>query len=115
MVCDETGEDPSCSDQFWVLPNFAHVSDHLHYLEVEYPKAYLNCLWGEEDGDGDEGSGRRSKRRDEMARRRAAAEAMETEWEEFAEALRNKVIRGPSSYQDMEFFESRRAPTIRMS
>lgn len=86
-MCDETGEDPSCSNQFWVLPNFAHISDHLHYLEVEYPKAYLNCLLGDEEW--------------EAARRAAAAEAIEKEWEELAEGLARKVFDAPKDYEEI--------------
>lgn len=48
VVCDESGEDPTCSDQFWVMPNLAYLYDHLNYLEVDYTKAYLQCLIGDE-------------------------------------------------------------------
>lgn len=55
VVCsDKTGEDPTCSDKFWVLPTLAHVLDHLHYLEVEYTKAYMKCLIGRNEKHGDE-------------------------------------------------------------
>lgn len=80
-VCDETGEDPSCSDQFWVLPDFAYISDHLHYLEVQYPKAYLNCLYRSEDADGSE---------QKQIRQAAAADAIEWEWEELGKELAEK-------------------------
>lgn len=46
VVCDESGEDPECSDQFWVMPDLAHVHDHLAYLEVDYTKAYIQCVMG---------------------------------------------------------------------
>ncbi|CAN0097328.1 unnamed protein product, partial [Hapterophycus canaliculatus] len=44
VVCNDTGEDLSCSDQFWVISGAMHVSDHLWYLEVDYTMAYLNCF-----------------------------------------------------------------------
>ncbi|CAM9390329.1 unnamed protein product [Scytosiphon promiscuus] len=52
MVCDDSGEDLACSDQFWVISGAMHVSDHLWYLEVDYTMAYLNCFMS---GDGDQG------------------------------------------------------------
>lgn len=51
VVCDESGEDETCSDQFWVMPGLAHVGDHLEYLQVDYTKAYLTCMLGEGDDD----------------------------------------------------------------
>ena len=47
VVCDESGEDATCSDQFWVMPGLAHVGDHLEYLQVDYTKAYLTCMLAE--------------------------------------------------------------------
>lgn len=93
VVCDETGEDPSCSNQFWVLPNFAYISDHLHYLEVEYPKAYLNCLLANEENRGEVAEGEKA------VRRAAAAEAIEKEWEELAHGLIQKVVRASKDYE----------------
>ena len=55
VVCDESGEDATCSDQFWVMPGLARVGDHLAYLEVDYTKAYLTCIIDEgEEEDGEE-------------------------------------------------------------
>lgn len=50
-VCDDSGEDPTCSDKFWVMPDLVHVYDHLSYLEVDYTKAYVQCLIGNEEDD----------------------------------------------------------------
>lgn len=51
VVCDESGEDPTCSDQFWVMPDLAHIVDHLLYLQVDYTKGYVACLLGSEEED----------------------------------------------------------------
>lgn len=56
VVCDESGEDPACSDQFWVMTNMAHVRDHLVYLEVDYTKAYMQCWMGAAAGEEESGA-----------------------------------------------------------
>ena len=44
VICDGSGEDPTCSYRFiFALDAFA-VRDHLTYLEVDYTLAYLQCL-----------------------------------------------------------------------
>ncbi|CAM9335469.1 unnamed protein product [Pylaiella littoralis] len=50
VVCNDTGEDLSCSDQFWVISGALHISDHLSYLGVEYTQAYLQCFISEKEG-----------------------------------------------------------------
>lgn len=43
VVCDGTGEDPSCSSQFWVMPSKSTILDHLNYLGVDYTKCKRRC------------------------------------------------------------------------
>jgi len=39
-VCDESGEDPSCADQ-WLLP--VGVTDHVTYLGIDFLAEFLKC------------------------------------------------------------------------
>lgn len=39
-VCDGSGEDPSCADQ-WLLP--LGVSDHVTYLGIDFVAEWLKC------------------------------------------------------------------------
>jgi hypothetical protein len=40
-VCDSSGEDPTCSDQF---PVDANVNDHLYYINFDFVSNFLSCM-----------------------------------------------------------------------
>lgn len=49
VICDGSGEDPKCSDQYSFISDLVHINDHLTYLTVDYLTSYLKCVVGVND------------------------------------------------------------------
>lgn len=49
FVCDGSGEDPRCSDQYSFTSDLFHLNDHFTYLTVDYLTSYLKCVVGNDN------------------------------------------------------------------
>lgn len=49
FICDGSGEDPRCSDQYSFISDLLHINDHFTYLTVNFLTSYLMCVVGNND------------------------------------------------------------------